>query len=69
MEVLKENAEQLSVVLAKLTAENEPQRLIIANMNQTDEELHDRAKKYAALIADGCQQRIAISYVLVLFFT
>lgn len=50
MEDVNKNKEQPSVALAKLTEENESQRLIIAKMKQAEEELSDRVGKYAALI-------------------
>jgi diguanylate cyclase (GGDEF)-like protein/PAS domain S-box-containing protein len=50
MEDVNKNKEQPPVELAKLTEENESQRLIIANMKQAEEELRDRVEKYAALI-------------------
>ena len=50
MEDVNRNKEQPPVALAKLTEENESQRLIIANMKQAEEELRDRVEKYAALI-------------------
>jgi len=50
MEDVNKNKEQRPVALAKLTEENESQRLIIAKMKQAEEELRDRVEKYAALI-------------------
>ena len=58
MEVFKENVEQLSVALAKLTAENERQRLIIANMNQTDEALHDSVKNMPLFLSMVVNNRL-----------
>ena len=50
MDDANKNKEQLVVKLAKLTEENESQRLIIARMKRTEEELRGHVQKYAILI-------------------